>query len=116
MADSYEQQYFGEVSPTRPPSIDTDGDGALDYAEFVAGTNPTNSLSYLRFLKPAVQNTGVVRLDWPTVPGRSYRITGSANLTGWTPATDWLRANGSLLSFSTQFTNGTSFYRLEVKP
>ena len=88
-----------------------------DYAEFLAGTNPTNAESVLHFLGPVSQDTGVVRFDWPTVPGRSYRITGSGpSLDSWTSVTDWLRANGNVLSFTTNFTSGSQFFRLEVRP
>lgn len=117
IADSWERQYFGSASATRTALTDTDGDGMSDYGEFLAGTNPTNAASVLHFLTPAVQNTGAVRFDWPTVPGRSYRVTSSdSSLTNWSPAADWTRANGGILSFTTNVTNGSRFYRLEVKP
>ena len=117
IADSWERTYFGSASASHPGSLDTDHDGMSDYAEFLAGTNPTNAASVLHFLNPAVQNTGAVRFDWPVVPGRSYRLTSSgSSLTAWTPATDWTRANGNILSFTTNVLNGTRFYRLEVKP
>jgi hypothetical protein len=57
-----------------------------------------------------------VRFDWPTVSGRSYRLSGSGNLTSWSPVTDWMRANGPVLSFTTNVTSGTLFYRLEARP
>ena len=117
IADSWERQYFGSASATRTQFTDTDHDGMTDYAEFLAGTNPTNAASVLHFFPPVVQNTGAVRFDWPAVPGRSYRLTSSTGpLTTWTPATDWIRAQGSILSFTTNLASGPRFYRLEVKP
>jgi hypothetical protein len=116
IADSWEQQYFGSISPLLTEFTDTDLDGMTDSAEFLAGTNPTNSASLLRFFTPAVQNKGAVRLEWPSVPGRSYRITGSSDLINWQPAADWVRAKGSVLSHTTTLTNGTRFLRLEVQP
>ncbi len=117
ISDFWERTYFGSASATRTQFTDTDHDGMSDYAEFIAGTNPTNSASYLRFLTTVVQNTGAVRFDWPTVPGRSYRLTSSgSSLTNWIPAMDWLRANGSILSYTTNLSSGPRFYRLEVKP
>lgn len=115
IADTWEQQYLGAVAPS-PALLDSDGDGASDYAEFAAGTNPTNQTSYLHFLTPAVQTTGAVRLDWPTVPGRSYRITGSADLQNWSGLSDWMRANGGLLSYTTTATSGVRFFKVEVRP
>ena len=117
IADSWERAYFGSASVSHPGTTDTDHDGMTDLAEFIAGTNPTNAASVLHFFHPVVQNTGAVRLDWPAVPGRSYRLTTSgSSLTDWVPATDWTRANGTVLSFTTNVLNGTRFYRLEVKP
>ena len=117
IADSWERTYFGGAAVNHPGSLDTDHDGMSDYGEFIAGTNPTNAASVLRYFSPVVQNTGAVRLDWPTVPGRSYRVTTSGStLTNWTDATGWLRANGSVLSFSTNLASGPRYFRVEVKP
>jgi hypothetical protein len=117
MADSWEQAWFGNVSTNRTAFTDTDNDGMTDRAEFLAGTIPTNGVSVLHFLNPVVHNTDAVRLDWPTVPGRSYRITSAGpSMTNWAVATDWMRANGDILSFTTNVTAGTRFYRLEVRP
>lgn len=116
MADAWEEQFFGSASPSRTEFTDTDQDGMTDFAEFQAGTMPTNSASHLRFFTPAVQNTGVVRLDWPTVPGRSYRLSGSSDLSTWQVESDWTRAKGTVSSYTTTLTNGTRFLRLEVQP
>ena len=61
MADNWEEQYFGNVSPTRTEFTDTDLDGLTDNEEFMAGTSPTNSASILRFFTPAVQNGSVLQ-------------------------------------------------------
>jgi hypothetical protein len=116
MSDAWETSFFGSVSAGRTQLTDTDGDGMKDYAEFIAGTVPTNSASFLRFTTLVPQNTGMTRLDWPTVPARSYRVLGSADLVAWQVAQDWIRANGSVLSHTAPSTNGFRFFRLEVKP
>jgi hypothetical protein len=116
IADLWERTYFGSVGASHPGSTDTDGDGMSDYHEFLAGTNPTNAASLLHFLTPVVQNTGAARFDWPTVPGRGYRVSGSSDLVSWTPIMDWVRANGTVFSFTTNLTSGTRFYRLEARP
>jgi hypothetical protein len=117
LADSWERTWFGSAPLNHPGSLDTDHDGMSDYGEFIAGTIPTDQTSVLRYFSPVVQNTGVVRLDWPTGPGRSYRVTSSGStLTDWTDATGWLRANGTVLSFTTNLASGPRFYRVEVKP
>ncbi len=117
LSDSWERTYFGSAAVNHAGALDSDQDGMSDYGEFIAGTIPTNAASVLRYFTPVVQNTGAVRLDWPTVPGRSYRVTTSGHtLSNWTDATGWLRANGTVLSFSTNLASGPRFFRVEVRP
>ena len=82
MSDLYEQYYFGSVSTNRTRLTDTDGDGMTDYAEFIAGTDPTNPASNLRILKSFVSN-GVMTVQWSAIPGRIYQVQSSTNLTDW---------------------------------
>jgi hypothetical protein len=63
-------------------NLDSDFDGVPDYQEFVTGTHPLQSGS--RITASAVMETGNVRLQCPTLPGRKYRIERSTNLSGWT--------------------------------
>ena len=67
-------------------------------------------------LKPVPHATGVTRLDWPTVAGRSYRLSGSTNVINWSTVLDWTRARCKVLSYSSSWTNRYLFYRVEVKP
>ncbi|MBI3879525.1 MAG: hypothetical protein HY301_05615 [Verrucomicrobia bacterium] len=64
----------GYVSP------DSDGDGQSDYAESLAGTNPTNSASVLALVPLSVSPGGALTLRFPFVAGKSYRILWSDNL------------------------------------
>src|SRR5439155_24523807 len=115
MSDAWEQQVFGTVSPTRTASTDTDRDGATDYAEFVAGTNPNDPASHLKLLTPALVGNNSVRLTWPSSLGRSYRIQGSANAVSWHPLTDWVRASAT--STTVTLPRGPAFlFKLEVRP
>ena len=50
ISDSWERYYFGSATTNRTQFTDSDGDGMSDYAEFIAGTNPTNAASKLVFL------------------------------------------------------------------
>src|SRR5208282_3570938 len=81
MSDLYEVYYFGSVSSNRTRFTDTDGDGMSDYAEFIAGTDPTNAASYLRFLSATLQSNNVVRIQWSAVLGRIYQVEASTLLT-----------------------------------
>jgi hypothetical protein len=84
MSDLYEQYYFGSVSTNRTRLTDTDGDGMSDYAEFIAGTDPTNALSNLRIIRSYASN-GVMTAQWSAVPGRIYQVQTSTNLLDWSP-------------------------------
>jgi subtilisin family serine protease len=79
LPDWWEQSYFGQLLGTQA-SADADGDGASNYAEWVAGTNPTNPASCLRLLTPTVTATNSVIIQWPSVAGKSYRLVRATNL------------------------------------
>ncbi|MBU6400900.1 MAG: fibronectin type III domain-containing protein, partial [Verrucomicrobia bacterium] len=116
--DAWELQYFGTVSPNRTITTDTDGDGMTDYAEFIAGTNPTNALSYLSLDPPERLVNGTLRLDWAAVPGRAYQLQGSTNLLDWNAYSDWTRAATNLGSVTLPTLDPAvpCFFRLEVRP
>ncbi|MHB8521985.1 MAG: S8 family serine peptidase [Limisphaerales bacterium] len=116
--DPWEQQFFGDVSSSRTVTTDTDGDGMSDYAEFVAGTNPNNVLSFLHLDVPQQLPNGTLRLAWSSVSGRAYRLGGSTNLAAWSPYSDWLLATTNKASFTLPPLNGSIsyFFRLEVRP
>jgi subtilisin family serine protease len=117
ISDAWEKYYFGSVSTNRTQFTDSDGDGMSDYAEFIAGTNPTNAASKLFFLSTAVQTNRLVQLQWAAIPGRVYQLESSTNLVTWTPLTGWLQASGSPMSYAgTNFNSGSQFFRVQVRP
>jgi subtilisin family serine protease len=79
LPDWWEQTYSGALLGTQA-SADADGDGASNLAEWVAGTNPTNSSSCLRLLSPVVTAANSVLIRWPSVAGKSYRLERATNL------------------------------------
>jgi subtilisin family serine protease len=118
ISDAWEQQFFGNVSGVHPPATDTDRDGFSDYAEFTAGTDPTNSTSRLAFSLPTQTTGGALRLTWPSVAGHAYRVDLSTNAIDWTPLSDWIRATSASTSFTTPpLTNSVPYlFRLGVRP
>jgi hypothetical protein len=118
ISDPWEQNYFGVVRPSHPGSTDTDGDGSSDYAEFVAGTDPTNRASTLQLLPPVRLSGGTCRLSWAAVPGRSYRVLTSNDAVSWAPLTAWMRASSSQLSYNLPVSTvgRPLFFRLEAVP
>jgi len=62
--------------------LDSDGDGAANRAEWIAGTDPLDRTS--RFTTSGFSVGGVLGLSWRSVPGKTYAIEQSADLSTWT--------------------------------
>jgi hypothetical protein len=118
ISDPWEQQYFGVVSPARNSSTDTDGDRFADYAEFVAGTNPTNANSALLLLAPVAQTNHTALLSWPASIGHAYRLQQSTNALHWAMASGWIIATNTNCSLTLPLPAGSVpiLFRLEVRP
>jgi hypothetical protein len=80
ISDAWEKYYFGSASANRTQSTDTDDDGMSDYAEFIAGTDPTNPASKLIFLSATLQTNKLFQMQWSAIPGRLYQVEASAIL------------------------------------
>ena len=118
LPDAWEQQYLGGAATNHSQFADSDNDGASDYAEFLAGTNPTNRLSVLKMAPPVPQSGSALTFRWEAAAGRSYRIAGSTDLKTWVPVSDWQRMNAGPASQEIAMPSSTEyqFYRLEVEP
>ncbi len=119
ISDAWEMAYFGSVATNRTQLTDTDHDGMTDYAEFIAGTDPTNPASRFYFTGEILQNNNLlVQMQWTAVTNRLYQVNASSNLLNWTPVTDWLQAsNNPTLSYSTTNSSASPrFYRVQVRP
>jgi PKD repeat protein len=68
---AWQQQFFSCTNcPQADAAADPDGDGQNNQAEFLAGTDPTNSLSALRIISAAME-TDDVRITWATAGGHT---------------------------------------------
>jgi len=71
---SWQIQYFGSTNnPDAAPNADPDGDGMNNLAEFLVGTNPTNSASVFRITAMA-QEGNDVRVTWTMGSGKTNAL------------------------------------------
>jgi uncharacterized delta-60 repeat protein len=99
-----------------PDFIDWDADGQDTWQEWQAGTDPTNSSSFLRMLSPVTEANGVV-VSWESVSDRTYFLERSTNLSAQVPftplATDIMGETGTTAYTDTDAINvGPRFYRV----
>ena len=116
MDDDWEVAYFGNLS--RNGSGDFDGDGANDLAEFLAGTDPTDSGSIFRVLTVAPINGGDTRVIWSGNSNRNYRVEFKDDLAaaGWSALNGSVAWNGSTASMiDPGATNSTHRYYRVVR-
>ena len=108
--DVWESTYFG--SPTGADrDADPDGDGLSNRAEYLAGTDPTNKLSYLR-IDPG---PGAATVSVAAVPNRTYTVqfTDDLNSGLWSRLADIVaRANHRVETIPDPAWTTNRFYRV----
>ncbi len=77
---AWEQQY-GLPTDGTADNADADGDGMSNFAEWKAGTIPTDSTSVLKLASPTNSVSGVV-VTWQSVSGVTYYLQRSGDLAG----------------------------------
>jgi hypothetical protein len=95
--DAWTARYFGPDAAVDPDG-DTDGDGADNRSEFLAGTSPIDPESVPAIREVAIRPDGMPEVTVRTEPGRQYRIERADGLEdppAWTPVdTPVLEGNG----------------------
>jgi len=77
--DSWEMGNFGNLTNATTTS-DYDNDMFPDLHEYLAGTEPTNSLSYLKVINPSNAPAGTYIVKWSSVTSRFYIVSRATNL------------------------------------
>ena len=82
LPDDWQRKMFGDdITKWGAANADSDGDGATNLQEFLAGTNPADKASVLR-----IKMTGgrPPKLSWNTQPGLVYQVQHTVDFTTWT--------------------------------
>jgi PKD repeat protein len=75
---SWQVLYFGDTSnPAAAPNADPDGDGQNNLAEFLAGTDPTNSISAFH-ITSIVATGNDLRINWMMGLGTTNALQSTA--------------------------------------
>jgi hypothetical protein len=93
---------FSPATPTNPRLKDSDGDGASDGAEALAGTDPLNAASVFRIESVSIRG-GRVFVFWSGTAGHSYNILKGDSV-------DSLATNPTIVSRIT-VTNGSGLWQ-----
>src|SRR5208282_3603760 len=118
-SDEWRLAFFGSLNnPLAADNADADGDGMLNWQEYVAGTNPTNALSKLQFGTSSLNASGAqgVAFTWLTAPGKSYTLESSPTLGGttWTPLNTTVGDGNNYQFVQTNYSGTANFYQLRV--
>lgn len=114
MADDWELLYGFSPTNRLDGALDDDDDGFSNMAEFWAGTNPTNPLSFFGITDADATGPSVLRIGWDSMAGRNYRVWWTDDLMkGW-PASNSLSL-GSVNEWSEPAVDVSNrFYRITI--
>ena len=121
--DWWRAHYFGGDGKTATPisraTSDPDHDGMDNYHEYIADTNPTNSLSYFHILREAKTTSGFT-VYFQTSANRSYTLYSSTDMASgeWTaiPTQNSISGSGGVDALTDSSPNEVRrFYRIGVQ-
>ncbi|HEY3860800.1 MAG TPA: chitobiase/beta-hexosaminidase C-terminal domain-containing protein [Verrucomicrobiae bacterium] len=116
--DTWRLLHFGTIyNSLSAANEDPDGDGASNWQEFIAGTDPLDASSVFKFTPSAGPSGQYFTLQWPSVVNKSYSIQYSTSLGGaWSAAASNISGNGQPLQWTdTNASAGARFYRALVQ-
>lgn len=111
LPDDWQALYWGD-NPANWPAAheDSDGDGASDLSEFLAGTDPTDSESALTVR--VERDDGGWRLEWSATPGAIYQVQSSEESGVWATAGQPRLAVEGTDSVAIEPSSGMRLYRV----
>ena len=110
MPDAWETQ-FGLLLHSDDKDLDSDNDGLTNLEEYQVGTDPTKGTS---FFKATTETTATgLTITWNSVPGASYRILYSPNLSEPFEPVATVTATGTTHSHTQPRAGTGGFFRVE---
>ena len=111
LPDDWQRLNFGtKTSDWDAPNVDSDGDGASNWQEFLAGTDPRDPESVL---KTRITNSPQGRrLSWNTVAGGVYQLQVTTDFQNWSSLGSPRFAVGTTDSVLLTGPQGVSYYRV----
>jgi hypothetical protein len=117
--DTFQRKYFFPFTQANAaPKADPDGDRMSNYAEYVAGTVPTNAASTLKMQSTTTTASGTT-VKWQSVAGKRYQLMSRTNvvLGSWqNVGSVYTATNSAAQVLDASATNGVRFYRVQVFP
>jgi len=116
LPDAWELAHGLDAQDPSTPSGDPDGDGANNWQEYIAGTDPLDNLDYLKFTEVTVVNQQC-ELKFNTQNGRTYAVEslpalGSTNT--WSTVASGIAGNGGIRTVTDPINGAMRYYRLKV--
>ena len=115
MPDSWETTH-GLNARANDASADSDGDGAGNYAEYIADTNPTNPASVFML---NILSAGDATVSWESSSNRQYSLWHATNLVDanpWTPLAQMtnLSGTGGTMIYTNSTPDACEFFKTSV--
>ena len=122
--DWWRAQYFSNVSSNGTmtnaescATCDPDGDGMNNLQEYLAGTDPTNSTSYVHIISITATNGNNI-IVWTSTAGKNYQVYATTNLpAGFTSISGTIPSGGATTSYTDSgVTDATKYYKVKIAP
>jgi hypothetical protein len=114
LPDDWQTEFWGSnTTKWAAMNVDSDGDGASNFDEFLAGTDPRNANSALRGQVAASAN-GQLFFNWMATTGLVYQIQHSTDLVNWSDYGPPRLAAEAADSVTIERTGVAGYYRLII--
>ena len=116
LPDDWEIVNFGSLAISNGLG-DQDGDGFSDFAEFLAGTSPTNSSSRLYMKSASLVSGSQVVLTWASEPGKKYQLLSCTNLLqpNWHTNLTGISGQSATISVTNSATGPDGFFKIVLE-